>query len=395
MRFSAGEKIGGYELLAFCGKGGFGQVWLARGFDGGKVALKIIPTEEGRSWEKELAGLRAYQSQGARHPSLIRIFHAAQGPGFLYYTMEAADSASPDPYVPLTLAQKLKSGRLSAAGTKALLEPLLDGLEQLHKAGLIHRDIKPENILFVDGIPKLADLSLIRDPARSASPGGTPGFQPPEISGRREDDYYALCMTGYCAVTGLSPCDFPRKPEDMPLSEYASIRRLFITGCDRDPRLRFRSAGEMRAVLHDGRKCRPSHRRALRNAAAAAFLCIAAGLTAFFLLSSEKGDHGDPSTSAGPAAVDAGQPPPDLPPGAGQTVSESEISQFEDTCRTMAEAMRRSAESGSFHRERDLAAEARYRRWLLRSQEIRRLPPGERSGPWQELMAEVRRCVMK
>ena len=390
MRFSAGEKIGGYELLVFCGKGGFGQVWLARGFDGGRVALKIIPAEEGRKGERELAGLRAYQSQGARHSNLIRIFHAAQEPGFLYYTMEAADSASPDRYIPMTLARKLESGRLSASETAALLKSILDGLEQLHQAGLIHRDIKPENILFVDGTPKLADLSLIRDPVRSASPGGTPGFQPPEISGRREDDYYALCMTGYCAATGLSPGDFPRKPENMPLSEYASIRRLFITGCNRDPRLRFHSAEEMRSVLRGGGKCRPNGRPLLF--AAAAILCIAAGLTAFFLLSS--GDERKNPPPVKPQET-ADEPAKKLSPNADYIVSDDELLQFESTCRTMAEAMHEAAEGGSFHRERDLAVEARYRRWLLRTEEIRRLPPEERNEPWQALMAEARGYVMK
>ena len=100
MRFTAGDRIGEYELLEFCGKGGFGEVWLARGFDGGRVALKLIPAEDGRSRERELAGLRAYQSQGTRHPNLIRIFHAAQESGFLYYTMEAADSDSAERYIP-------------------------------------------------------------------------------------------------------------------------------------------------------------------------------------------------------------------------------------------------------------------------------------------------------
>ena len=389
--FTAGDRIGGYELLEFCGKGGFGEVWLVRGFDGGRASLKLIRTEDGRSWERELAGLRAWQSQVAPHPNLIRIFHAAQEPGFLYYTMEAADTALPGRYIPLTLARKLKTGRLSASETLTLLESLLDGLEQLHKAGLVHRDIKPENILFVDGIPKLADLSLIRDPARSASPGGTPGFLPPEMSGSPSDDCYALCMSGYCAVTGLSPFDFPRKPDDMPLSEYAAVRRVLIAGCNRDPRRRFHSAAEMRLALRGGGKCSP-YRRPFPGIVVAVLLSAGALLIAAFLLYSGEG-AGAPRPVA-PTAPSA-TPPQDLPSDTVKMVSEEEIAQFEESCRAMADMLKQSTEYGSFHRERDLAAEARWRSWLLRAGEIRELPPAERAEPWQSLMAEIRQYTVK
>lgn len=259
---SVRRKIGPYELLSRCGEGGFGEVWLARGLDGKLVALKMIGTAfRGKSWESELKGVRFYQQKVPHHPNLLEIFHVAQEEDFLYYTMEAADSASQEPYKPLTLAEKMKDGPLPTAELKTLLLDLGNGLDALHHAGLVHRDIKPENILYVNGIPKLADISLVRDPALTVSRSGTPGFCPPERDGQgsQADDCYALCMVGYCAATGLSPADFPRKPSELSLKDYAEVREIFIRGCHSEATKRFHSTNELRNFLQNG--IRPTHKK--------------------------------------------------------------------------------------------------------------------------------------
>ena len=37
----------------------------------------------------------------------------------------------------------------------------LTDLAGLHARGLVHRDIKPSNVIFVNGVPKLADIGLV------------------------------------------------------------------------------------------------------------------------------------------------------------------------------------------------------------------------------------------
>lgn len=38
---------------------------------------------------------------------------------------------------------------------------LTSALVALHRQGLVHRDIKPANIIFVGGVPKIADIGLV------------------------------------------------------------------------------------------------------------------------------------------------------------------------------------------------------------------------------------------
>lgn len=247
------KRYGDYELLDFCAEGGFGEVWRARGFDGRVVALKIVGTQyRGDAWKSELKGIQTYQQTVPAHPNLLQIFHVGEAENCFYYTMELADSLSEAGYCADTLAERLKrNGRLNADETLKLVGSLLSGVEALHASGLIHRDIKPANILWVKGVPKLADVGLVRDPAHTVSRGGTPAFFPPESgsSGSSADDFYALSMVVYCALTGFGPERFPEIPTGLPLSEYAALRNVFMRGCSSKAEERFHSAEEFRSIL--------------------------------------------------------------------------------------------------------------------------------------------------
>lgn len=247
------KRYGDYELLDFCAEGGFGEVWRARGFDGRIVALKIVGTQyRGDAWKSELKGIQTYQQTVPAHPNLLQIFHVGEAENCFYYTMELADSLSEAGYCADTLAERLKrNGRLNADETLKLVGSLLSGVEALHASGLVHRDIKPANILWVKGVPKLADVGLVRDPAHTVSRGGTPAFFPPErgSSGSPADDFYALSMVAYCALTGFGPERFPEIPTNLPMSEYAVLRNVFMRGCGSKAEERFHSAEEFREAL--------------------------------------------------------------------------------------------------------------------------------------------------
>src|SRR5260370_13402694 len=91
------------------------------------------------------------------------------------------------------LEQRLERGPVGRNDVIRLGRDLLDGLESVHRAGIVHRDIKPSNV-FVIGDPlraKLSDFGIARAPSpapaprprpgRSAVSGdGTPGYMAPE-----------------------------------------------------------------------------------------------------------------------------------------------------------------------------------------------------------------------
>src|SRR5690348_7320516 len=70
--FSIGdEPVPGYRLIAFIGRGAFGEVWRARGPGGTDVALKLVKTDRKR-WKKEFDAVRLVK--GIRAANLVDIF---------------------------------------------------------------------------------------------------------------------------------------------------------------------------------------------------------------------------------------------------------------------------------------------------------------------------------
>ena len=101
---------------------------------------------------------------------------------------------------------------------------LTTALEHLHKHGLVHRDIKPSNIVFVNGVPKLADIGLVTSLDATLSFVGTAGYFPPEGPGTPAADLYSLGKVLYEASMGRDRQEFPKLPAD--LSESAERERL-------------------------------------------------------------------------------------------------------------------------------------------------------------------------
>ena len=249
MDYKPGDKICSCTLRSRCGHGAYGEVWLAEDSIGARVAVKIIPNG-GRYSQRELAGLKNYKD--CNHPNLLKIRYVEITEEHIYCIMDAADGLNrvQGEYQPDTLANRLnKFGRMEGKDVAAMLEGLLDGLEELHKHGLVHRDIKPDNILWVNGRPTLADVGLITQDGKG-SLVGTPGFMSPKLlSGQGQadasDDFYALGKVIYCALTALPVDQYPSIPVSMTISLDADLGRAFREVC-KNP---VRSAVEFRLLL--------------------------------------------------------------------------------------------------------------------------------------------------
>lgn len=95
------------------------------------------------------------------------------------------------PFMPYTLDDQLRKGRLQPKDQKTVLSQLLQGLEHIHSCGIIHRDIKPSNILLgsPSGPVYISDFGIAwsaddpsSEPAREKIMDvGTTSYRPPEL----------------------------------------------------------------------------------------------------------------------------------------------------------------------------------------------------------------------
>lgn len=228
-------------------------------------AIKIIyldSFQDRRPYERELSGIRKYEPISRSHEGFIHILHVGinEGAGYFYYVMEAGDDEtlgstySPDGYSPKTLAKFVsRHGTLSVSECIQLGLALSLALNELHKHGLVHRDVKPSNIIFVNGIPKLADLGLVTEISEARSYVGTEGFIPPEGPGSTQGDIYSLGKTLYEVSTGKDRHDFPDLPtqiDKLPdLKIFLELNEVILRACKNNLKDRYSSAWEMHADL--------------------------------------------------------------------------------------------------------------------------------------------------
>jgi len=247
----AGTMIQEYRLTRILGIGGFGIVYVAENVyldetvaikeflpvglatrvEGTQVAPLSRDKEEIYNWALkkylEEAKILWELSRPIPHRSIVRVTRFHEDNGTAYMVMDYEEGQ------PLSSILK-KSGTLPEEQIKAILYPLLDGLEKVHAASIWHRDIKPDNILVrADGSPVLIDFGAAhRDMIgndQSLISVFSPAYAAPEQvyqDGKQGPwtDIYALGVTLYRATTGVVPPSVSERYKDTmcpPASEVA------------------------------------------------------------------------------------------------------------------------------------------------------------------------------
>lgn len=288
-----GCRIGGhYRVLDRLGRpGGFGQTY--RALDERlrrEVAIKeyfprelvsragedplVRPLGASESAQFEFGKLR-FLEEGrtlARisHPRVVRVLELFEENRTAYLVMEYHRGAN------LAEVAALSGGRLDEEIVRTLLLEILDGLEAVHRQGVLHCDIKPSNLYLTGtGVPLLLDFGAARRDfgERTATLDGilSPGYAPFELFQERGrlgawTDVYGVAATAVALLTGERPpsaadriaADPLRASGPLTLRLPPGLRAPLVAALAVRPEERTASAERFRAGLHAAEGATPA-----------------------------------------------------------------------------------------------------------------------------------------
>ncbi len=236
-----------YRLVRLLGKGGMGNVFVARQASLDRlIAVKVIRPmprskqemlrKQGKLKQVEDNRRQQFLSEAVvtgdlDHPNIVPIHDVATtGDSTLFYAMKRVIGT---PWSDV-IGEKSRDENLE------ILLKAADAIGFAHTRGVIHRDIKPENIMLGDfGVVMVMDwgLALAKPefekldsitPARGL--GGTPSFMAPEMAtGPLErvgtaSDIYLLGATLFMIITGKPPHDAANVSECLRAVAHNQIR---------------------------------------------------------------------------------------------------------------------------------------------------------------------------
>lgn len=213
-----GSTLGEYKLVKKIGEGGGGVVYVAdKPGGGGRVAIKVVRDDHSRdkrAVQRFLAAVRLVKQ--VQHPSLVPVLGVGVAPnGRPYVVMEHVDGSS-------LAARVARTGPMHYSEARPIVKALLEGLDALHKAGLVHGDVKAENVLLERKADAtrviLCDFGTDRLSPRRAGENGATGplpvfgtpkaLAPEQLRGGPLDaraDLYAVGVLLYEILTGKPP----------------------------------------------------------------------------------------------------------------------------------------------------------------------------------------------
>ena len=272
-------RLGNYQILEEIGRGGMGVIYRARQRHSRRiVALKRVLSYHADSRDTLMRFRREAEAAASLdHPNILPIYEVSESEdGLPYFSMKFAPGGS--------LFEAAPTLREEPRRAAAIMAKVARAVQYAHLHGILHRDLKPGNILLdARGEPLVSDFGLAKwldttsDLTRTLTIFGTPGYIAPEqAQGPARNlspaaDIYSLGAILFDLLTGRPPFlgehalaviqQASEKPAPKLRALVPHLDRDLETICakclERDPRARYRSAGELAEDLERWLEGRP------------------------------------------------------------------------------------------------------------------------------------------